>query len=66
MKKIISVFIIAIACASVAHADCPTGYEEIQMENITLTESGGQCSGDAMAYYQIDELCNANIIENAE
>lgn len=61
MKKLILLFIFVCGYSCAAHAACPDGFEEIPMENMTLTESGGSCSGDNMSYYQIDDLCNANI-----
>ncbi len=61
MKKVLLIFAIITFWGS-AHAECPSGWEDIPMENFTITESGGSCAAGTTAYYHIDTQCNANVL----
>ncbi len=58
MKRIL-IAIFACAICTSAHAACPDGFEEIQMENTTLSNTS--CAAGQASYYHIDEMCTGNL-----
>ncbi len=65
MNKILIVFVIAIGVSYGAHATCPSGYTEIQMENAVLVD-GDTCPNGTEEYYSIDNQCTADIYPGGE
>lgn len=61
MKKMMIMFVFILCCGG-AYASCPTGWEEIPMENFTITSSTGSCPAGTESYYHIDTQCNANVL----
>ncbi len=60
MRRLLFV-LLALPMGVVAHAACPSGFEEIQMENAILTDTGGVCPSGQASYYHIDEMCTGNL-----
>ncbi len=58
MKRILIVIFTGAICTS-AHAACPNGFTEIQMENTVLSETS--CAAGQASYYHIDEMCTGNL-----
>ncbi len=61
MRKVLFV-LIGLLLPVVAGAACPSGWEEIPMENITITTSSGACPAGTESYYHVDTMCNANVL----
>ncbi len=60
MKKILIVLGLAMMVGA-ANAACPSGWEEVPMENTTIITSGS-CPSGTESYYQMDSMCNANVL----
>ncbi len=60
MKHITIALFMIIAAAMSAHAVCPSGWEEVPLEHMTLT-SENACPTGTVSYYHIDAQCNANV-----
>ncbi len=61
MKKIIFVFILVVMAVPTSYAACPSGWEEVPMENIEFT-SANSCPANTESYLSIDNECDANVL----
>ncbi len=60
MKRIMLAFIVVLIPMGV-YASCPTDWEEIPIENFTISNATGACPVGTRSYYHISAQCDANV-----
>ncbi len=63
MKHILILMIGIVFCGAAHAAGCPTGFEEIPLENIQVTTGDETCAANFEKYYEIDKQCTAHILD---
>ncbi len=60
MKRILFAIFAGAICTS-AYAACPDGFDEIQLENLSLSAAGASCAAGQYEYYHVDDVCTGNL-----